>query len=217
MVSLDPIYAYFDMDERTVLEIRKRINEGKIRAVKDTAEITVFMALEKETDYRHRGSLNFINNQVNPQTGTISVRALFANPLPDLPGSNNGKPEKGRRLLMPGMFVRIHLPIGQPHAALLVADRAVGSDQGLKFVYVVDKDHKVQYRRVTTGALQEDGLRVVEGVNADDLVVVGALPQVRPRMEVESEETPMPTIDAGQAPPPVPPKPLPPPAGENKP
>jgi multidrug efflux system membrane fusion protein len=213
IVSLDPIYAYFDMDERTVLEIRKRINEGKIPAPKDTTDITAFLALENETAYPHRGTLNFINNQVNPQTGTISVRAVFANSRPDLPSQDKGKADKGRRLMMPGMFVRIHLPIGRPHPALLVADRAIGSDQGLKFVYVLDAEHKVQYRRVTTGALQEDGLRVVEGLKLDDWVVVGALPQIRPRMEVEPEETPMPSIGAGEAPPPVPAKPLPPPPG----
>jgi multidrug efflux system membrane fusion protein len=203
VVSLDPIYAYFDMDERTVLEIRKRINEGKIKAPKDTTEIPVFMALEGETGYSHRGTLNFVNNQVNPQTGTISVRGVFT----------NAKPENGRRLLVPGMFIRIHLPIGQEHPALLVADRAIGSDQGLKFVYVVDKDNKVQYRRVTTGALQDDGLRVVEGLHSDDWIVVGALPQLRPRMQIEPEETAMPTI-AGLAPPPVPQKPQPPPSGK---
>ncbi len=206
VVSLDPIYAYFDMDERTVLEIRKRINEGKIPAPKDTTDITAFMALENETNYPHRGTLNFVNNQVNPQTGTITVRAVFANP----------KPDKGRRLMMPGMFVRIHLPIGQAHPALLVADRAIGSDQGLKFVYVMDAEHKVQYRRVTTGALQDDGLRVVEGLNPDDWVVVGALPQIRPRMEIEPEEIAMPTIGAGQAPSPVPPQPKPPPPGHKE-
>jgi RND family efflux transporter MFP subunit len=207
VVSLDPIYAYFDMDERTVLQVRFRINEGKIKVPKDTTEIPVFLALEGETGYPHRGMLNFVNNQVNPNTGTITVRAIF----------NNPKPPNGRRLMMPGMYVRIHLPISQPHSSLLVAERAIGSDQGQKFVYVVDAENKVQYKRVTPGSLQEDGLRVVEGLNDDNWVVVGALPQVRPRMEVEPEQTPMPTIGAGQAPRPVPPKPSPPPSGENKP
>ncbi len=206
VVSQDPIYAYFDMDERTVLMIRKRINEGKIKAPKNTTEIPVFLALEGESDFRHQGTLNFINNQVNPNTGTITVRGRFDNP----------KPPEGRRLLMAGMYVRIHLPIGQPHAALLVADRAIGSDQGLKFVYVVDAEHKVQYKRVTPGSLQEDGLRVVEGIEPDDWVVVGGLQQVRPRMEVEPEEIPMPTIGTGQAPPPVSSKPQPPPTKRMK-
>jgi multidrug efflux system membrane fusion protein len=206
VVSEDPIYAYFDVDERTVLLVRKRINEGKIKVPKDTTEIPVFLALEGESDFPHKGTINFVNNQVNPNTGTITVRGQFDNP----------KPPDGRRLLIAGMYVRIHLPIGQPHAALLVADRAIGSDQGLKFVYVVDAENKVQYKRVTPGPLQEDGLRVVEGVEPDYWVVVGALQQVRPRMEVEREEIPMPTTSTGQAPPPVPPKPTP-PSGEIQP
>ena len=109
---------------------------------------------------------------MNPNTGSISVRGVFANP----------KPANGVRLLSPGMFVRVRLPIGQPHPAVLVIDRAIGSDQGLKFVYVVDAQNKVQYRRVSTGALQEDGLRVItEGLKPDEWVVVGGLQQVRPR------------------------------------
>jgi multidrug efflux system membrane fusion protein len=189
-----------------VLQIRKRINEGKIQVPKDTTAIPVYLALEGETDFPHRGTLNFVNNQVNPNTGTITVRARFDNP----------KPTEGRRLMMPNMYVRIHLPIGQPHPALLIADRAIGFDQGLKFVYVVDNENRVQYKRVTPGSLQEDGLRVVEGLDAEDRVVIGALQQVRPRMEVEPEETPMPTIDSGQAPAPVPSKPQAPPTSPNR-
>ncbi len=210
VMSVEPMYAYWDMDERTVLRVRTMINEGKIKPRLGTgAEIPVWMALEGETGYPHHGSLDFVNNQVNPYTGTIAVRGEFKNP----------KPPNGRRLLTPGMFVRIRLPIGEPHPALLVADRAVGSDQGLKFVYVVGADRKVQYRRVTTGPLQEDGLRVIEeGVNPGDWVVVGALQQVRPNMQVEPEEqSEMPKVPTGQAPAAVPQKPQPPPAGGNKP
>jgi len=100
------------------------------------------------------------------------------------------------RLLSPGMFVRIRLPIGKPHQALLVIDRAIQSDQGLKYVYVVDAENKAQYRRVTTAALQPDGLRVVEGLKKDDLVLVGALQQIRAKMEVKPERRPMPSITA---------------------
>ncbi len=137
------------------------------------------MGLQGEDGFPHQGTINFVNNQVNPTTGSILVRGVFPNP----------KPKGGQRLLSPGMFVRIRLPIGQPHPALLVIDRAIGSDQGLKYVYVVDADNKVQYRRVTTGALQDDGLRVIEqGLKADDWVVVGGLQQVRPRMAVRPEQ-----------------------------
>jgi multidrug efflux system membrane fusion protein len=198
VVSVDPIYAYFDMDERTILRIRTAINEGKIKAAADRSDIPVEMGLEGEDGFPHRGSLDFVNNVVNPSTGTIAVRGLFPNP----------KPPNGRRLLNPGMFVRIRLPIGQPHPALLVIDRAVGSDQGLKYVYVVDGENKIQYRRVTLGPLQDDGLRVIDaGLKPDDRVVVGALQQLRPRMDVDPEEGPMPTAvgpppasGSGQAP-----------------
>ena len=109
------------------------------------------------------------------------------------------------------------MPIGKPHDALLVAEPGNGSDQGLKFLYVVDKDNKVQYRRIKMGSLQTDGLRVVEGVNPDDWIVVGALQQVRPRMVVDPEQITMPTLETtGQAPSPVPSKPQPPPPGKGK-
>jgi membrane fusion protein, multidrug efflux system len=113
------------------------------------------------------------------------VRGVFPNPIPKV----------GVRLLSPGMFVRIRLPIGQPYKALLVIDRAIGSDQGLKYVYVLDADNKVQYRRVTTGPLQGDGLRVIaKGLKSDELVVVGSLQQVRPHAEVKPELIAMPSL-----------------------
>ncbi len=209
VVSLDPMYAYFDMDEPTLLQIKEAINAGKIKKA-ETGSIKIFLQLHGEQGYPHEGTVNFVNNQVNPATGSITIRGVFANP----------EPANGTRLMVPGMFVRIHLPIGQPHPAQLVIDRAIGSDQGLKFVYVLDKDHVVQQRRVTTGALEPDGLRVItEGLQPDDWVVVGALPQVRPRMKVESEQIPMPTFapaDAAQAPAPPEGKALAPPAEKAK-
>ncbi len=182
IVSVDPMYAYFEMDEPTLLRIRRAINEKKVRVPAD-GKMSVLMGLQGEEAFPHQGTVNFINNQVNPTTGSILVRGLFPNP----------KPEGGLRLLSPGMFVRIRLPIGLPHPAVLVADRAIGSDQGTKFVYVLDAKDVVQTRRVKTGSLQEDGLRVIdEGLSPDDRVVVGALQQVRPRLLVEPEPIAMP-------------------------
>jgi multidrug efflux system membrane fusion protein len=196
VVSLDPMYAYFDMDEPTLLRIKRAVNEGKIKPSAKESDVPVLMGLQGEDGYQHKGYFNFINNQINPTTGSISVRGVF----------ENKKPKGGTRLLVPGMFVRIRLPIGQPHTALLVIDRAIASDQGLKYLYVVDKDNKVQYRRIKTGALQEDGLRVIEeGVNADERVVVGALQQLRPRMQIQPEVIPMPTLGQPAAVKPPPP------------
>ncbi|MGA2616698.1 MAG: efflux RND transporter periplasmic adaptor subunit [Thermoguttaceae bacterium] len=178
VVSLDPMYAYVDVDEPTVLRVRRAINAGLIMPYA-TGQIPILMGLQGEEGFPRKGVVDFVNNQVNPTTGSILARGRFDNPLP--PG--------GRRLLLPGMFVRIRLPIGQPHPALLVVDRAILSDQDLKFVYVVDaQTKKVQSRRVTTGSLESDGLRVItDGLNADDLVVVGALQQVRPDTEIQTE------------------------------
>jgi membrane fusion protein, multidrug efflux system len=185
VVSQDPMYAYFDMDEPTLLKVRRSINEGRIKTPQPGQVFPVFMGLQGEEGFPHEGTINFLDNQVDPTTGSILVRGVFPNP----------KPETGVRLFSPGMFVRIRLPIGSPHKALLVIDRALGSDQGLKYVDVVDEKSEVQYRRVTTGALQEDGLRVIStGLKRDELVVVGGLQQVRPKMKVQTEKVAMPSL-----------------------
>jgi multidrug efflux system membrane fusion protein len=189
VVSLDPMYVYFDMDEPTLLRIRNAWNSGAIKPGPD-GTFPVLMGLQGEAGFPHSGTINFVNNQVNPATGSIAIRGVFSNP----------KPDGGLRLLSPGMFVRVRLPIGQPHQALLVIDRAISSDQGLKFVDVVDADHRVQYRRVTTGSLQEDGLRVItQGLKADDTVLVGGLQQVRPHMQIRPEPKDMPTLGPAPA------------------
>ena len=143
----------------------------------------VMMGLQGEDGFPHGGWINFVNNQVNPTTGSILAHGVFFNPLP----------KGGHRLLSPGMFVRVRLPIGQPYPALLVIDRAISSDQGLKYVYVLDKNNTAQSRNVTTGPLQDDGMRVIEqGLKPDDLVVVGALQQVRGD-DVRPDKVPMPS------------------------
>ena len=182
VVSLDPMYAYFDLDERTLLKIRSAINSGKLVA-HHGKDFPVLMGLQNEEGYPHEGMINFVNNRVDPFTGTITLRGVFPNPVP----------ANGVRLLSAGMFVRVRIPLGKPHPALLVTDRAVGTDQSLKFVYTVDSENKIRYQRVTLGALQPDGLRVVEeGISKDDWIVVSGLQQVQSRMPVSPEREPMP-------------------------
>jgi multidrug efflux system membrane fusion protein len=210
IVSVDPMYVYFDMDEPTVLRIRRAINEGQLTPYQK-GKFPVFVGLQSEEGFPHQGIIDFVNNQVNPSTGSISVRGVVANP----------RPPQGVRVLSPGMFVRVRLPIGRPHPALLVIDRAVSSDQGLKFVYVIDDQHKAQYRRIVTGSLQEDGLRVInDGLKPSEWVVVNGLQQVRPRIAVQMEQMPMPSYGpaAGGQPPPGQgeSKPQPPPTGNSK-
>lgn len=183
VVSEDPIYAYFDTDERTILRILRLIQAGKVKPVGASGSIQLLVALADETDYTHPATMNFVNNRIDPLTGTITVRGLLANPI----GST------GTRLYKPGMFCRVRLPIGPPRSGLLISERAVGTDQGLKFVYVVDSENKAQYRRVELGSAQPDGLRVVEsGLQPEDKVVVSGIQLVRPGEPVAPELIDMP-------------------------
>lgn len=187
LVSLDPMYAYFDVDEPTLLRIKQAINEGKIQASKATP---VDMGLVGEEGFPHVGTVNFVDNQVNAGTGSISVRGEFP----------NEKPKGGTYLLLPGMFVRIRLPIGTAQPVLLVKDSYITSEQGRKYVYVVDTNNKVERRDVTVGSLQDDGLRVIySGLKKEDWVLCGALQQVRVRMTVgmqKLEQMPSLTVPA---------------------
>ena len=117
---------------------------GSIKPRGEGNALPVFMGLEGEDAIRHPGTITFVNNVVNPSTATLAVRGVFPNP----------RPANGRRLLSPGMFVRVRLPLGKPHPALLVSDQALGTDQGQKYVLVVDSQNKVGYRRVKTGPLR---------------------------------------------------------------
>jgi RND family efflux transporter MFP subunit len=177
IVSVDPMYAYFDVDEHTVLRVRRLIREGKAKFAHD-GELPVRLGLANEDGYPHQGTINFVDNQVNPKTGTLRVRGVFPN---------------ADEALSPGYFARVRVPIGFPHQAVLVSDRALDTDQGQKVVYVVDKDNKVVSRPVRLGALH-DGLRVItDGVKPSEWVIVKGLQQVRPGSTVEPELIDMPT------------------------
>ncbi len=180
VVSLDPIYVYFDIDGITVEKIKREINAGKFVPLRESGTRPMFIALSGEQGFPHRGNLTFINNRVDPNTQTLTARGVFANP----------RPEHGTRLLTPGMFVRVRLPLGQPHVAVLVAERSLGTDQDHKFVYVVNSENKVEYRRVTLGALQPNGLRVVDqGVKAGEWVIVAGVQQAQSDALVKPERT----------------------------
>jgi multidrug efflux system membrane fusion protein len=182
VVSQDPIYGTFDVDEQTMLQVLRRIMPRKVNPLLDKG-VPVYLAVADEEGFPHEGHVNFANNVVSASTGTISVRGVFANPAGP----------SGHRLLRPGMFVRIRLPLGQPYRAPLVADAAIANDQAKKNLFVVDSENKVRYQPVTLGPLQEDGLRVIkEGLKGDERVVVSGLQLVRPNMKVEVEEIAMP-------------------------
>ena len=174
LVSLDPVYAYFDADERAFVDYAR-----STRAAKE--KMPAYFGLPSETGYPHEGRLDFIDNHVNPQTGTLRLRAVFRNPDGDF---------------TPGMFVRLKLPGSGKYHALLVNERAIGTDQGTKFVLVVNAQNQVQFRPVKLGQAA-DGLRVVrEGLSPGERIVVNGLQRVRPGMPVTPEAVSMLTLTA---------------------
>jgi multidrug efflux system membrane fusion protein len=172
VVSLDPIYASFDVDEQAYLSLPK--TAAARRAGLSRAGIR--MGLASEDGFPREGQLEFLDNQLNPATGTIRVRAVFAN--------HDGA-------LTPGLFVRLRMTGRGAYKGVLVRDQAIGTDLDKRFVYVVSPDQTVDYRSVTLGPIL-DGLRVVRsGVAADDLVVVNGLQRVRPGARVTPKVTAM--------------------------
>jgi membrane fusion protein, multidrug efflux system len=173
IVALDPIYCRFDADEQSILKYQQLARQGQhenLRGGKWPCEIE----LANETDFPHKGVLDFVDNQVDTTTGTMRVRGVFSNP---------------GRVLQPGFFARIRVPGSAAYPALLIPDQAIGSDQDQKFVYVVDGQNKVQYAPVKLGPLI-DGARVVrEGLHSNDWVVVNGLMSVRPGAEVSPTRT----------------------------
>lgn len=180
VVSQNPMYVYFDMDENTMLRVlRTLVLPSKVELMKVPGGIPVEMGLSDEVGFPHKGFINFANNVVNPSTGTIQIRGEFPNPPNDF----------GQHLLRPGMFVRVRLPLGKPHKALLIDEKALGTDQGQKYLLVVDSNNVVDYRRVKTGPQEPDSLRVIDqGLKAGEWVIVSGLQMVRPGDKVTPEE-----------------------------
>ena len=176
IVSVDPMYAYFDVDEHTVLLVRQMAREGKTDSPREGG-VPVWLGLANEEGYPHRGTIDFVDNQVNPRTGTMRLRGVFPNK---------------DQVLLPGLFARVRTPIGRSHKALLVSERALDTDQGQKILYVVDAKNAVVSRPVRLGALHDGGREVTDGLRPDERVVVNGLQLVRPGVTVEPTLVDMP-------------------------
>ncbi|MDY6945288.1 MAG: efflux RND transporter periplasmic adaptor subunit [Pseudomonadota bacterium] len=175
VVSIDPIYVTFEGDEQVYLKYTELARRGTRPSSRDSAN-PVLMALANEEGFPHQGAMTFVDNQVDPRTGTIRARAEFDN--------KDG-------FLTPGLFARVKLLGHSSHSVVLVDDRAVGTDQSQKFVYVVDGDNKVSYRSVKVGRLS-DGLRIVEdGLQPGETVIVNGLQRVHPGVVVAPEKVAM--------------------------
>ena len=171
VVSLDPLYVYTDADERSILKYLQLRREGKRVSARDE-QIPTEMALADETGFPHKGFVDFVDNRVDPATGTLRGRGVFPNE---------------DHSLSPGFFARIRIPGSGKYPALLIPDRALGADQAQKFVYVVNAEKKVEFRPVTVGPMI-DGLRVVKtGLKPSESIIVEGLLRVRPGVVVDAK------------------------------
>ena len=171
IVALDPIYVNFNVNEQDVLKIRaEAMRQGKMPS--DLKLVPLEVGLQTEDGFPHQGKLDYAAPTVNQSTGTLAVRGVVPNP---------------NRVLLPGYFVRIRVPIDKEQNALLVPDTTLGADQGGRYVLVVNGDNVVEQRKVQTGAL-DGGLRVIEsGLKGDDRVVITGLLRVIPGQKVDPQ------------------------------
>jgi multidrug efflux system membrane fusion protein len=182
IVSMDPVYVYFEGDEQAYLRYNQLARDGT-RPSSRVVRNPVRMGLANEAGYPHTGYVDFVDNQLNPNTGTIRARAVFSNK---------------DRFFTPGLFARIQLLGSGRFDAVLVQDGAIGTDQDRKFVYILKPDSTVEYRSVELGRIV-DGLRVIrKGVVPDEEVVINGLQRIRPGMKVTPTITTMQSPDSGQ-------------------
>jgi RND family efflux transporter MFP subunit len=183
IVSTDPIRFEFTFDEASYLRYERLSRSGKDVTGRE-GSVTVSLKLIDETDFKHVGYMDFVDNVIDRSTGTIRGRAVFSNP---------------EGVFTPGMFARVRVPGSAPYKALLIPDAAIGSEQIKKYVLVVGADNKAVPKYVTLGPVV-NGQRVIrEGLGEDDRVIINGLMRARPGMTV----TP---VEQGSAPPTAPPQ-----------
>jgi multidrug efflux system membrane fusion protein len=181
IVSVDPLYVYATLDEAAYLRLMQVKADGKL-PVDEKGRLPVGMELTDEDGFPRQGYLESFDNRLSPDTASITVRAVFPNP-------------DGR--LTPGLFARVRIPLSAHHTALLVPEKAIGTDQGQKYVLTVDEGATTQYRRVTLGDAIE-GKRVVKaGLKPSDEIIVDGQARVRPGMKVAPQKE---TINASVLP-----------------
>jgi RND family efflux transporter MFP subunit len=212
--AIDPMYGYFDVDERTVIHIRKLINAGLMASYHE-GKLMVQVGLADEDEFSLRGTVDWVDQVLDAGTGTQKMRCVIPQPrktfivrettpslsfalFGDAPGTTvERKVEKAQILVSPGMFVRVRLPVGTAQTAILIAERAVGTEQGKKFINLVDDKGKVERRYVELGQMHY-GLRVVnpsagqKRIEKTDRIVVNNMQRVGPGKEVIAAPVPMP-------------------------
>lgn len=179
LVQNDNMEVIFDVDERSLLQYKRAFRKGEAAANKTVRdlEIPVFVGLEGEDGYPHEGMLVYASPVLDTGTGTIEIR---------------GKLDNKDNLLAHGNRARVRIPVSDPYKALLITERAIGTDQSKRFVYVVNKENRVDRRDVKLGRTKEDLVVIKEGVQADDQVIVNGIQRVRPGITVIPIQVEMP-------------------------
>src|SRR2546423_4471877 len=172
LVSVDPVYAYADLDEETLLRFNALVQAKKLETNSE-GKVPVELQLADEQCFAHQGHVESFDNHLDPNTGSILLRAVFPN-------------SDGR--IVPGLFARIRVPLSERHSALFVDERAIGTDQAQKFVLTLSSTNTVEYRSVKLGPVVEGKRIVRSGLNAGEMVVVNGLQRVRPGMPVTPQE-----------------------------
>ncbi|MCG6154194.1 efflux RND transporter periplasmic adaptor subunit [Rubinisphaera margarita] len=184
IVSLKPIHCYFDADEQAVLKYMRLLQSDEHGGSRDDRN-PVYLSLIDEEGYPHQGHMDFVDNRLDPNTGTMRARAIFAN-------------EDG--LLVPGLFADVRVPGTRRYDAKLIPDAAIGSDQASKFVYVVDDQNKINRRVVKPGPIK-GGLRVIrDGLDGSETVVTKGVQRVFPGATVAPQPETLILADDGDLP-----------------
>ena len=174
IVSVDPVYVYATLDEGAYLQLTRFQAGGQLPLDKN-GKLSIQMQLTDEEGFPRKGWIESFDNRVNADTASLLVRAVFPNP-------------DGR--LTPGLFARVRIPVSPPHPALLISESAVGTDQGQKYVLIVDQEDVAQYRKVTLGAVVGEKRIVSGGVTPEDQIIIDGIARVRPGMKVAPQSPP---------------------------
>ena len=169
IVRYDPMHVYFDIGERDLLDIRP--GSDRRRPDQPMPHIPVEIGLSNEKGFPHKGTIDFADNRINPSTGTIQLRGVFQNPDNDL---------------LPGLFVRVRVPVGSSENALLVPERALGTDESGRYVLVATDKDLVEHRTVKVASIMEGMAIIQEGVRPQDWVIVNGLQRARPGAKVQT-------------------------------
>ena len=173
ITSIDPIYAYMDVDEQSVLKYQRLSLEKKRDSARDM-KIPIFMGLSNEEGFPHEGVVDFVDNRIDPDTGTLRARGVFTNTA---------------GYLTPGMFARLRIPGSGRYVTNLIPDVAIGTDQDQRFVLVVNAEDTVERRVIKPGTLFGRFRSIEDGISADDRIIINGLQRARPGAKVKAEET----------------------------